>query len=175
VARARRRAAAPLALLFLARAAVAAPSPAVTPPAARHPLHTSFAELRYDAGRRTLEISLRVFADDFAAAVAHASGSAAATGDDATDRRTLAYLTRALVITDGTGRPIPLSWCGARRAGDLLWLCLRAPLPAGPRDLGVESRVLFDRFADQANIVQATIDGSRRTLLFTRGSGAKHL
>jgi hypothetical protein len=67
------------------------------------------------------------------------------------------------------------AWCGIRRTGDLLWLCLRAPAAQGLSGLRVRVALLFDRYADQINIVQATYGGRRVALLFTSGDEAKPL
>jgi hypothetical protein len=39
----------------------------------------------------------------------------------------------------------------------------------------VSSKLLFDKYRDQINIVQATYDGRRTSLLFTDGEGEKRL
>ena len=44
---------------------------------------------------------------------------------------------------------------------------------AGLPALAIANRVLCDVWADQVNVVQATIAGSRRSLLFTKGDGRK--
>jgi hypothetical protein len=56
-----------------------------------------------------------------------------------------------------------------------LFICLRAPAAAAPAGARVRSTILSDVFTDQVNIVQATVAGQRRTLLFTPGAGLKPL
>src|SRR5438093_9650795 len=81
-----------------------------------HPLHTTLTQLSYAAADRTVVVSVRAFADDFRAVAGDVSDSAA-----------FGYLTTVLTLSDPAGRTLPLAWCGARRTGDLLWLCLHAP------------------------------------------------
>ena len=132
---------------------------------AAHPLHTTLTQLAYRDADRTVEVTVRVFADDFRAALAR----------DVTDSAAAAYLRSTLTLTDRAGRPLAVVWCGMKRTGDLLWLCLRAPAPRGLSGLRVRVAVLFDRYDDQINIVQAIFEGRRVVLLFTRGDASKPL
>jgi hypothetical protein len=131
---------------------------------ALHPLHTTLTELSFSAVDRTAQLSVRAFADDFRAAAG-----------DVTDAAAFAYLRSALVLSDRDGRVLPLAWCGLRRDADLLWLCLRAPAPRGLGGVQVRVRLLFEVYRDQINIVQASYDGRRASLLFSRGDSAKAL
>jgi hypothetical protein len=132
---------------------------------ALHPLHTTLTELSYRSVDRTVEVSVRAFADDFRAAV----------GPDTADAAAFAYFAKVLIISDPEGRVLPLAWCGARRAGDLVWLCLRAHGARGLSGVRVRAGMLFDLYQDQINIVQASYDGRRVSLLFTHGDEPKPL
>jgi len=132
---------------------------------AAHPLHTTLTQLAYRDADRTVEVTVRVFADDFRAVLA----------PDVTDSAAAAYLRSTLTLTDRAGWPLAVVWCGMKRTGDLLWLCLRAPAPQGLSGLRVRVTLLFDRYEDQINIVQAILEGRRVALLFTRGDASKPL
>jgi hypothetical protein len=151
--------------------ALAAPAPA----AGAHPLHTSFAEVAYDAATRTVTVSLRVFADDFGADVARRTGAAPGAGGVPADEAVYRYLAARFTVVTARGEALPFRGCGARRAGVQLFVCLRAPAAAPPAGARVRSAILSETFADQVNIVQASLGGRRQTLLFTRGDGAKSL
>src|SRR2546425_4408401 len=92
---------------------------------AAHPLHTTLTQLTYRDADRSVEVMVRGFADDFRAAL----------GEDVTDSAASAYVRSGVTIADRTGRPLPAAWCGLKRTGDVLWLCLRARAPLGPRGL----------------------------------------
>lgn len=132
-----------------------------------HPLHTTLTQLAYRDADRTVEATVRVFADDFRAALGR--------GRDVTDSAAAAYLRSTFTLADPAGRPLAITWCGLRRTSDLLWLCLRAPVAQGLSGLRVRVALLFDRYADQINIVQASYAGRRAALLFTGGDAAKTL
>jgi len=135
-----------------------------------HPLHTTLTQVTAnpDGG---LEIELRAFVDDFAAAVSGRPAVAASATTTPADSATARYLAGVLVLTDDAGRRVLLRVAGVRRAGDLVWVTLRAPAaPAGARQR-LTNRVLFERYDDQVNIVQSNVRGRRQTLLFTKRDG----
>ena len=141
--------------------------------AAAHPLHTTLVQLTYDEGARVLEASIRVFAGDFAAAVAKHGGAKIPDDDRVTDAAAFAYVSSTLRFTNAAGQPMALQWCGSRRAGDVLWLCVRASGSASPSALALSDQMLCELFDDQVNIVQAMAGAKHTSMLFTKGDGAK--
>jgi hypothetical protein len=135
--------------------------------ASAHPLHSTITELTEDRAHGIVRATIRVFADDFGTAVARTrrSGDAAA----------LAYVSTMFGFTDRGGRVLSLRACGTRRVGDLLWICVEASSTEGLATLAVRNGILSDLFDDQVNVVQGTIGGARRSLLFTKGDRAKRL
>lgn len=138
-----------------------------------HPLHTTLTTVDWRADRRRLQVAVRVFTQDLALAVTRsrsAAGPAGAVPDSAACRYALGMLS----IRDAGGRPLGPAGCAAQREADITWIRLDVPAlePAGLRVL---SAFLFELFPDQINIVQATLGGRARTILFTRGDGPKPL
>jgi hypothetical protein len=145
-----------------------------------HPLHTSLAELAYDPATKEIRISVRVFVDDLTkASEAYARSrtrtTAIQTSVRSADSPIVAYARASFVVADRTGRVLLLASCGEKQVGDLLWICFRAPAPAGLSGFRVAHRMLFDLYSDQVNIVQASYNGNKVSLLFTRGDGFKRL
>ena len=134
---------------------------------AGHPTHTSGAELSEQPGGRA-EVVLRVFADDFATALA--AGSAVPPV-----RVVSEYLRERFTLLDPAGRPVELAWEMAGPSGDVLVLYGRGRVPGGLGGSRVANRVLTERFADQVNVVRATYGGRSATLIFVPGDGAKPL
>jgi len=129
-----------------------------------HPLHTSLAAVRYDARAAEVQVSLRVFTDDFARAAGAKSVEEAGT---------MAYIARQFVLATTDGSRLPITWCGVRREGDLSWICLRARTPTAVHGLRLSNRLLVEHFDDQVNIVQVELDGRRTSYLFTRRDGPR--
>lgn len=138
---------------------------------AAHPIHSTLTQITHDRATRTATVSVRVFADDFGTAIRRLPGARAAPFDAAA----LAYARRTLTLTAPGGKPLPLRWCGARRAGEVVWLCLRAPAPGGLRGVAVHNRMHFELFSDQVNVVQAVSGRRRQSVVFTPGSSPRPL
>jgi hypothetical protein len=126
-----------------------------------HPLHTTMTELTEDRAHGTVRATIRVFADDFAKARGQ--------------RPEFAYVTSSFSFTDRSGRQLALRSCGTRSTGELLWICVEAISSAGLSALKVRNAMLSDLFDDQVNVVQGTVAGARRSLLFTKGDRPKPL
>lgn len=137
--------------------------------AAAHPIHSTLTEITRDPGARALTVSVRLFADDFGTALRRRGGP-----PRSWEAAAFAYAATHFTLAEGR-RALPFTWCGVRRQGIVVWLCLRAPAPASSARLTVHNRMHFELFEDQVNVVQATLDGRRHSELFTRGDGPKPL
>jgi hypothetical protein len=137
----------------------------LVPPA--HPMHTTVAELQ-DAAGGTTSLRIRVFQDDFVAALGPVQG-------EHPDSVMSRYIRERFAIADRAGRPVSLQWEGAEHSGAVILLRLQIRLPPGLEGATVKSALLWERFGDQVNIVRASYGGRTATLLFTPGDGAKAL
>ena len=132
-----------------------------------HPLHTTLTELT-TLPDGTPQIVVRVFLDDFSAAVTRRVPTPGALIPVPPDSAVARYLGETVLLTDGAGRRAPLVLAGMRRTDDLVWVTLRAPSVRSMTGAHLTMRVLFDRWDDQVNIVQSAVGGRRQTLLFTK-------
>lgn len=139
-------------------------------PLGAHPLHTTITELTEDRAKGTVRAMVRVFADDFGTVVARRSR-----GAPLSDANAFAYVSNTFSFIDRTGRVLSVQSCGIRRTADLVWVCMEARAPSGLAPLSVRNAVMCDLFDDQVNVVQGTVSGARRSLLFTKGDRAKPL
>lgn len=146
---------------------------AFSPTIARaHPLHTSFAQLTVDAETGAVNVSLRVFIDDFSAAAAQWSKR---NPRESGVSSAVAYARASFLLRESTGRHLALQSCGEKRVGDLMYLCLHGRLSPGASVSAVLSTPLAEKFDDQVNIVQASYSKRKANLLFTRGDREKRL
>jgi hypothetical protein len=152
-------------LLPVAIALIAIPAA----PLVAHPIHTSLAELVYDPSAKEIRISLRVYVDDLTKASASYSRGASA------DSAMISYARAYFGVVDRNGKLVSLASCGEKLVGDLMWLCFRGPARTGPSGFSVAHKVLFDLYSDQINLVQASYNGRKVSLLFTKGDGFKRL
>lgn len=144
---------------------------AVVVASALHPMHTSVTRVSYDARAHTVDVSMRLFTDDFATAVARRTGTAPAPAAAKRDDDAITYARSALAVRDGARGTLALVGCGQRRELDFTWVCLRASLPEEPAQLEVSNRAMHELFDDQVNVVQVVLRGRTKTLVFTRDDG----
>lgn len=142
--------------------------------AAAHPIHMSFTEARRIDGTRGLQLMVRVYANDFAAAAARSAGVALGRDSVLDPRLGIAYLLRNLEVLGADGRASRLTPCGVRRVSDTMIYCLQVATAASQLKR-MRNSILTELFSDQVNVVQ-TVDGDHRTSrLFVRGDGPKSL
>jgi hypothetical protein len=140
-----------------------------------HPLHTTITELSEDRPRGTVRAVIRVFADDFRTSMLRAGGRVAPpSADPAWSAAVAGHAQRGFALS-AAGRPIMLRGCGVKRAGELLWICLEGTAASGLAGISARNGLLTELFPDQVNIVQATVGGARRSMLFTARDGIKLL
>ena len=133
----------------------------VTRPANAHPLHSSHTAITRERGGE-LKISIRLFADDFAATLQSLQTSSKGATLDAVAQL---YLARTVAIVVN-GKPLPLVWCGMRSDQSLTWVCARTSKPVDG-SFSLRNSMMFDRFRDQLNIISWTGRKDTRTTILS--------
>ena len=142
-------------------------------PAAAHPIHMSFTEARYSENGTTLQLLVRVFANDFAAAAARRARIRLARDSVIDTPNAVAYLAEKLQLIGEDGHPIQLVVCGTKRVDQMLFFCLQARASQGTQKLRILNSVMTELFDDQVNVVQTVTGAARASRLFVRGDGLK--
>jgi len=143
--------------------------------AAAHPIHMSYTEARYSPASHVLQMWVRVYANDFAAAAARKSGLRL--GRDSVIDPTVGalYLRQNIQLIDADGHSLSIASCGARRANDMLLFCLQATAITALAQVRMRNTVMTELFSDQVNVVQSLQGSARASRLFVRGDGFKQL
>lgn len=139
-----------------------------------HPLHTTYAEVTVWPRNGMLRAMIRVFADDFRATALRSYPSGARSSRDF-ERASYTYAARRFRLTDAHGASIPLGWCGLRRDGNFIWLCIGSDHFSATGKLQLTDELLQEVFSDQINLVKLTAGGRTDHLLFAGGSGPKEI
>ncbi len=139
--------------------------------ASAHPIHTSFAEADYNPTAKTLEVAVRLFADDVEAALAELAGkpvSFARTPPKEIDALARAYTTAHFTVKTRDHQLASLRWVGRELhdAANEVWLYFEFDLPAGLDGVRLHHALLSDRFSDQLNSVRVRDRGREVTLTF---------
>lgn len=137
-------------------------------PAQAHPRHSSLADAAYNAKTRSLEVVLRVEANDLEEAVQARGGVKRPL--ELAEAQVIAWLKDGLVLRRPDGKPAPLKWVGMQVQGASAELFFEFDLPAGPLGVTVEHRLFFREAAQQINQLNVSAEGLQTTLLFTAAS-----
>ena len=137
-----------------------------------HPIHTSIAEADYNRTSQKLEVALRVYIDDFEAALS-ARAKRLITLDQTPpsefDSLARAYLAETFTIRAPDGRTAARQWVGRNVKADVneLWFFFEISLPGGPEGIRLRHGALGEIFPTQINSVRVRDgDGRKTTLVF---------
>jgi hypothetical protein len=160
--------------LFLMALTLWAALGATSPSAAAHKFHASFTRIERNAETKSIEITVRVFADDLEAILSRRE-KRRIQADQIPDAEKVVggYVRERLQVRDGDGAEISLSWVGMEVKVDSVWIYVEGKSPGGLQASTVVNTLFFDLFDDQVNTVSVK-DGDRRgELIFRRGDKAK--
>lgn len=141
-----------------------------------HKFHASFARMNYNNQDQSLEITLRLFADDLENILSKRAGRHIRidkTADAA--QLTLAYLQESFELRGRDGRAKRLRWIGMEPEVDTVWIYIEAKVREDVAELSVRNRILFDLFDDQINLLHARYNGKAADLMFKPGDKFKAL
>ena len=139
-----------------------------------HPLHMSFTEVRRIHRSGSVELSIRVFADDFSTAAARYSRARLDSSQIIDSRRAFAYTLAKIRLSHTNGAAVALVPCGVTKVGVMLHLCLRSRV-ASSEPLKIANTMMTDLFSDQVNVVQSVDGRSRTSRMFVKGDTWKPL
>ncbi len=143
-----------------------------------HKVHVSVSQLEYNQKAQSVEIVLRVYADDFENALSqHAKRQvkfdpAAINKDKRIAETVMAYLRDSFQLKDKSGRPVRLNWVGMEWQVDMFWVYVEGKMPAVPTNSNalegaqLKNKVFSELFDDQVNIVNAKIQNKQVGLMF---------
>jgi len=142
--------------------------------AAAHKFYTSLARVEYNAAEKSVEVTLRVFADDLELALKRRAGREVKLDrtKDA-DQLVLAYLRDTFEIRNRDGETKALKWVGMELRAGVAWLYVEAEMPEGLSGARLRDHVLFELFAEQVNTVSVRYQGARADLVFVPGDGER--
>jgi mRNA-degrading endonuclease RelE of RelBE toxin-antitoxin system len=131
-----------------------------------HPFHISSTDVNYNAKTNTLEISCRIFTDDFELALANnfkvKTDLSAAAKHKAMDGLVRKYVLANFSL-NANGKPLPLNYLGFEKDNEATIVYLESEPFKGLKRLETTNSVLYDQFDDQANIIHVTGYGKRKS------------
>ena len=138
---------------------------------ALHAYHSTITELRYNAAKKQLELSVKVFTDDFEKALSQGQPTHVNLTEAGPRPLVLAsaYLGRTLQVSTIAGAPLQLQVLGMQAENDGYWFYCKVPLPGPVSGVKLRQAALLDAFSDQMNIVNIEANGQKQSALFRAG------
>jgi hypothetical protein len=139
-------------------------------PALAHKFHESLTQLEYNEQARTVELSLRLFADDLEEILSKRARKKVRI-DKAQDSeaRTLAYIQDSFELEGRDGKAKTFRWVGMEINVDVVWVYVETDMPEGLDQARLRNRIFFDLFDDQINRVNVKSGGTRAFFVFKPG------
>ncbi|MFC3561593.1 DUF6702 family protein [Pedobacter jamesrossensis] len=132
----------------------------------KHPLHVSTTEVNFNSKDKTLEISSRIFSDDFEAILGKLykqktdlANPALKTQMDALVRK---YMLSHLQVK-ANGKPVSLNYIGFEIDHEATNIYMEAEKISSLKSAEVSSTILYDMFDDQMSIVHLVKGATRKS------------
>jgi hypothetical protein len=131
-----------------------------------HPFYMSVTEIRYNAPRKTLEISCRIFSDDLENALKKQYKTSfdiiRPANRTAVDSMIAQYIRGHLHIkTDG--KPVSLQYLGYRIEEDATWCFLEITGVPGLQRLDLQNDILYKEHSTQSHMIHAIVNDKRQS------------
>ena len=132
-----------------------------------HPFHVSVTEITQNAAAGTLEVQVKLFTDDFEAALKKVYDTKVDLIDPALHERmdsvVLRYIYSRLQLRVNE-KAVPLQYLGFEQEREATYVYLEAENIQGPvRRLDVYAKLLYEQFSDQVNIFHATAGKAKKS------------
>ncbi len=141
--------------------------------ASAHKFYVSLTAIDHNAADQSLEITMRLFADDLELAVARQTGKTIKHGQPGFEAAVLAVVQRALLLRRADGTPVTLAWVGLENKVDVTWVYVEAAKVPATAGLTVRDTIFMDLFPEQVNMVHLNDARGRRAIDFRGGDSFK--
>ncbi len=137
-------------------------------PEAPHPFHVSVVEIEHNANDKTLEISCKIFTDDFETILARNYNAKVdltnppANNHAAMDSLVKKYIYSHLSLKLG-GKPAAFNYIGYEVEKEAAYGYIEVANVTAVSKLDITNTVLFDKFDDQVNIMHVKVNGDRKS------------
>jgi len=136
----------------------------------KHPLHLSSTELNYNSKTSTVELSCRIFTDDFEDLLGKKykvkPDLSAPAKHEEMDALINKYMASHMQLSTG-GKILPLTYIGYENDKEAVVVYMESAVAKNLKAMEVSCTVLYDSFDDQTNIFHVTYNGNRKSSKLT--------
>ncbi len=131
-----------------------------------HPFHVSVVEINHNAADKTLEISCKIFTDDFEKVLAQNYKTKIdlinPPNKPAMDTLVKKYVFSHLSISVD-GKPVKLSYVGFEREAEAVYSYVQVDGIPFVKIVGITNKLMHDFFTDQINLMHVIVGGNRKS------------
>lgn len=131
-----------------------------------HPLHVSVTEINHNATDKTLEISCKLFTDDFEKVLTH-NYKTKVDLLNPPDRPAMEKLVNDFIQSHITikadGKPVKLSYLGYEKDNDAIYSYFQVDHIASVKKIELTNNILHELFTDQINLMHVVVGGKRKS------------
>lgn len=135
-------------------------------PMGPHPFHVSVIEINHNAADRTLEISCKIFTDDFEKSLAKNYKAKVDLINPpvkaAMDTLVKKYLFSHLTIK-ANGKPVVFDYLGFENDHEAAYAYIEVSNVPAVSNVEISTSIMYDMFEDQMNIFHVTVGGKRKS------------
>ncbi|MBN8693347.1 MAG: hypothetical protein J0L69_09120 [Bacteroidetes bacterium] len=131
-----------------------------------HPYYLSVTELKYNTAEKSMAISCKMFTNDLEDAIKRSSGKTTdllnPKDKKEVDKQLAEYISKRLKISID-GKACSLKYLGYEKEEDCIWTYLEIEKIAKPKNLKIETTLLYDFLKEQINIVHVEVDNYKES------------
>ena len=131
-----------------------------------HPFHVSVVEVNHNATDKTLEISCKIFTDDFEIVLEQNYKTKVdlinPPNKAAMDTLVKKYIFSHLSLS-ADGKPVNLSYIGFERESEAVYGYVQVDHVPSVKKIDITDKLMYDLFTDQINLMHVIVGGNRKS------------
>lgn len=131
-----------------------------------HPFHVSVTEINHNAADRTLEVTCKIFTDDFEGVLAK-NYKTKVDLINPPDRAAMDTLVKKYILSHlsvkANGKPVKFSYLGFEHDKEAVFAYLEAENVQAVSAFTISNNLMYDFFDDQVNIMHVYVGGNRKS------------
>ena len=131
-----------------------------------HPFFVGVTEVQHNAKDKTLEVSVKLFAEDLEKTLSKANNIAVdltSPKDSAKASKMVASYLQQHLQLKVNGKPVQMEFVGYEKEREATWCFLQVNDVPDVKKLEVINSLLYDAFEQQINLMHVTVNGERKS------------
>jgi len=131
-----------------------------------HPFYITVTEINHNAKDKTLEISCKMFLDDFEKTlrdVTKTEVDLSNVKDKAKVNKIISDYISSHLLLKVDGKPVTLQFVGFEKESEAAWCYVQVNNVPSVKQLEIKNTLLFEEFDSQISIMHVTVNGTRKS------------